>query len=58
MIQLLFNINPIDYQLDFVTPGSLPWAARFRKQIRQVPNFLKNPLGLPQMGQRLYCLTL
>jgi len=53
-----FDINPIDYQLDFVTPGSFPWEARFRKQIRQIPNFLKNPLGLPQIGQRLYCLTL
>jgi len=26
--------------------------------MRQIPNFLKNPLGLPQMGQRLYRLTL
>jgi hypothetical protein len=55
---MFLNICPIDYQLDLVTPGSLPWEARFRKQIRQIPNFLKNPLGLPQMGQRLYCLTL
>jgi hypothetical protein len=46
------------HQLDFTTPGSLPWEARFRKQIRQIPNFLKNALGLPQMGQRLYVLTL
>jgi len=46
------------YQLDFKTPGSLPWEARFRKQIRQIPNFLKNPLGLPQIGHLLYALTL
>jgi hypothetical protein len=50
--------NSPDYQLDFTTPGSLPSEARFRKQIRQIPNFLKNPLGLPQIGQRLYFLTL
>jgi hypothetical protein len=46
------------YQLDFTTPGSLPSEARFRKQMRQIPNFLKKPLGLPQIGQRLYRLTL
>jgi hypothetical protein len=28
-----------DYQLDFVTPGSLPSEASSRKQIRQTPNF-------------------
>jgi hypothetical protein len=26
--------------------------------MRQIPNFLKKPLGLPQIGQRLYRLTL
>jgi hypothetical protein len=26
--------------------------------MRQIPNFLKKPLGLPQIGQRLYLLTL
>jgi hypothetical protein len=46
-----------DYQLDFTTPGSRPWEARLRKQIRQIPNFLMKPLGLPQMGQRLYART-
>jgi len=25
--------------------------------MRQIPNFLKNALGLPQIGQRLYFLT-
>jgi hypothetical protein len=47
-----------NHQLDFTTPGSFPWEARFRKQIRQIPNFLKNALGLPQMGHLLYVLTL
>lgn len=28
------------YQLDFTTPGSFPWEAKFLKQIRQRPNFL------------------
>jgi hypothetical protein len=28
-----------------------------RKQIRQIPNFLMNPRGLPHMGHRLYALT-
>jgi len=27
------------YQLDLMTPGSLPREAMFRKQIRQIPNF-------------------
>ena len=48
----------IDYQLDFTTPGSLPWDANTRKQIRQSPNFLRYALGRPQTGHRLYCLTL
>jgi hypothetical protein len=52
----LFLLNC--YQLDLTTPGSLPSEARFRKQIRQIPNFLINALGLPQIGQRLYPLTL
>jgi len=41
------------YQLDLITPGSAPWEAKFRKQIRQTPNFRIKPLALPQMGQRL-----
>jgi hypothetical protein len=53
----LFTVH-CSYQLDFITPGSLPWEARFRKQIRQIPNFRKNPLGLPHMGHLLYALTL
>jgi hypothetical protein len=29
------------YQLDFITPGSLPCEANVRKQMRQIPNFRK-----------------
>jgi hypothetical protein len=45
------------YQLDLITPGNFPWDAMLRKQIRQMPNFLKNPRGLPHSGQRLYART-
>jgi hypothetical protein len=41
------------YQLDFTTPGSLPWDANTRKHIRQIPNFLKKPRGRPQIGHLL-----
>src|SRR5690606_25442918 len=37
VLQLLGVDRP--YQLDFVTPGSLPVEASSRKQIRQTPNF-------------------
>jgi hypothetical protein len=47
-----------NHQLDFITPGSIPCEARSRKQIRQIPNFLKKPLGLPQIGHLLYARTL
>jgi len=36
--------------------GEVPEA--IRKQIRQIPNFLKKPLGLPQIGHLLYARTL
>jgi hypothetical protein len=66
MVAALFNIqhpasniqNRSFYQLDLITPGSLPSDAKLRKQMRQIPNFLKNARGRPQIGQRLYCLTL
>ena len=52
------SINGVySYQLDLITPGSLACEASVRKQIRQIPNFLKYPLGRPQMGHRLYLLT-
>lgn len=41
-----------------MTPGSLPWDAMFRKQIRQMPNFRINARGLPHKGHRLYARTL
>jgi hypothetical protein len=50
-------LSIVNYQLDFITPGSFPSEASFRKQIRQIPNFLKKPLGLPQIGHLLYALT-
>lgn len=46
------------YQLDFITPGSSPRRAMFRKQMRQMPNLRKKALGRPQRGQRLYDRTL
>jgi hypothetical protein len=56
--KLVIEFSIVDYQLDLTTPGSLPWEARLRKQIRQIPNFLMNARGLPHMGHRLYALTL
>jgi hypothetical protein len=54
----LIDIVPsFDYQLDLITPGSRPSDARFRKQIRQMPNFRRNALGRPHMGHRLYART-
>ena len=50
------SIQP--YQLDFTTPGSLPWEAISRKQIRQIPNLRIYARGRPQIGQRLYLRTL
>jgi hypothetical protein len=44
----------IFYQLDLITPGISPRKAILRKHILQIPNFLKNALGLPQMGHLLY----
>ena len=41
------------YQLDLITPGSFPSEASVRKQIRQIPNFLRKALGRPQIGHRL-----
>src|ERR1700738_3397841 len=41
------------HQLDLVTPGTRPSAARVRKQIRHIPNFLMYARGRPQMWQRL-----
>jgi len=45
------------YQLDLVTPGSLPSEASVRKHILQIPAFLINPLGLPHKGHLLYART-
>ena len=40
------------YQLDFVTPGSFPWLASMRKQIRHNLNFLMYPLRRPHTLHR------
>jgi hypothetical protein len=53
----LFVNSPRDYQLDLVTPVISPREARFRKQIRQTPNFRKKARGRPQILQRLYIRT-
>jgi hypothetical protein len=37
------------YQLDFVIPGIIPSFASLRKQILHISNFLRYPLGLPQI---------
>ncbi len=51
---MFFLLNLYDYQLDLVTPGSLPSDASVLKQILQIPAFLINPLGLPHKGHLLY----
>lgn len=43
------------HQLDLTTPGISPFKAKFLKQIRQIPNFLKKALLRPQIGHLLYC---
>ena len=45
------------YQLAFLTPGICPLYASSRKQIRQIPYFLKYACGRPQILQRLYSLV-
>ena len=42
------------YQLDFTIPGIMPFDARSRKQIRQMPNLRMKARGRPQLRQRLY----
>jgi hypothetical protein len=46
------------YQLDLTTPGRSPLRARVLKHIRQMPNFLKNALGRPQIGHLEYARVL
>jgi len=47
----------IFYQLAFLTPGICPLYANSRKQILQIPYFLKYACGRPQSLQRLYSLV-
>jgi hypothetical protein len=46
------------YQLDLMTPGSLPLEAMLRKQMRQTPNLRRKARGRPQIGHRVYDRTL
>src|SRR5437763_230445 len=41
------------YQLAFVTPGTSPFKASWRKHRRQMPYLRKKPRGRPQRQQRL-----
>ena len=45
------------YQLAFLTPGICPLYANSRKQILQIPYFLRYAWGRPQILQRLYSLV-
>ena len=45
------------YHEAFRTPGISPESASSRKQIRQMPNFLRKARDLPQRWQRLCCRT-
>jgi len=48
----------VPYQLDFVTPGSLPSSASVRKQMRQIWYLRIKALGRPHARHRLYARTL
>jgi hypothetical protein len=54
----MYQIVEVGYQLDLMTPGSLPSDAMFLKQMRQIPNFRINARGRPHKGHRLYARTL
>lgn len=45
------------YQLDFVTPGTLPSWVSSRRAIRDMPNFRRYPRGLPVTLHRFRCRT-
>ena len=49
---------PTAYQLALTTPGIFPSRASLRKQQRHISNLRMYPWGRPQIGQRLYFLTL
>jgi hypothetical protein len=57
VIVLYYSTLRWRYQLDFVTPGSLPVFASSRKQIRQTPNFRMYARGRPHSLHRLRCRT-
>src|ERR671918_2877836 len=45
------------YQLDFVMPGTEPWCASSRRQIRHTPNLRYTARGRPHLEQREYLRT-
>ena len=53
----LFIFKSGSYQEAFLTPGICPLSANSRKQILQIPYFLKTECGRPQMLQRVYSLV-
>ena len=53
----LHSLSASGHQLAFLTPGICPLYASSRKQIRQIPYFLKYACGRPQILQRLYSLV-
>ncbi|OGI71790.1 hypothetical protein A3B84_02865 [Candidatus Nomurabacteria bacterium RIFCSPHIGHO2_02_FULL_35_13] len=48
-------MNLLNYQLDFLTPGSIPSFANSLKQIRHMPKSLIKPLPRPQRKHRFFC---
>ena len=53
----LHSLSASGHQLAFLTPGICPLYASSRKQIRQIPYFLRYACGRPQILQRLYSLV-
>lgn len=51
-------LHLFNYQLDLVTPGTIPSFASALKHILHILNFLRYAFGLPQRGHLLYALTL
>jgi hypothetical protein len=51
-------MHQLAYQEDFRTPGTLPWLASSRKQIRQSPKSRMNPRPRPHRKQRFFCRVL
>ena len=48
----------LNYQLDFLTPGSIPSFANSRKQILQIPKSLMKAFPLPHRKHRFFARVL